>query len=65
MKHIFNYPIKIWMHTVVLDWYHIFQVCILQDALNYLTPEGPISVTYPIPMEQIKFVSLSIFYKIN
>lgn len=53
------------MHTVVLDWYHIFQVCILQDALNYLTPEGPISVTYPIPMEQIKFVSLSIFYKIN
>ncbi|BFY97210.1 hypothetical protein BsWGS_00250 [Bradybaena similaris] len=41
----------------------VSKVCILQDALNYFTPEGPISVTYPIPMEQIKFYSGFILYR--
>ncbi|CAG5132937.1 unnamed protein product, partial [Candidula unifasciata] len=38
-------------------------VCTIQDALSYLTPNGPVSVTYPVPMEQLNFYSAFILYR--
>uniref|UniRef100_A0A0B7ART6 Beta-galactosidase n=1 Tax=Arion vulgaris TaxID=1028688 RepID=A0A0B7ART6_9EUPU len=37
--------------------------CIIQDALPYLTPDGPLKFTYPVPMEQIMFYFGFILYR--
>lgn len=37
------------------------QVATIQDALTFLTPEGPRKFTYPVPMENINFVCCLLF----